>query len=149
MDERFLQLSQVLLRVFNKFARNEKQPRRFGIDDLLHPSEIHMIALIGDNPQTHSAELARISGVTRGAVSQSLAKLEKKGLVEKVADPQNDLKKVLVLTDQGRIAYRTHERYHEEMDADLYNYVQALSDAELKVIERFFRELENMADRRN
>ncbi|BBO90452.1 transcriptional regulator [Desulfosarcina ovata subsp. ovata] len=148
MDPRAQTLAELLLRVFNKFARNEKQPRRFGIDKLLHPSEIHMVMLIGDNPGVHGAELARMAGVTRGAISQIVAKLEKKGLVRKAEEPGNSLKKVPVLTNKGKVAYYAHEQYHEEMDSDLYAYVRKLSGEEFTAVEKFLRELENMADRR-
>ncbi len=147
MEKRIVKLSRMLLRVFNKFAQNEKKPRRFGVDELLHASEIHMVMLIGDNPGGHGAELARIAGVTRGAVSQLIAKLEKKGLVQKIDDTENGLKKVPVLTNKGKVAYYAHERYHEEMDGDLYDYVARLTDEQLVVIENFLLELEKMADR--
>lgn len=142
------QLGRTLLRVFNKFAHNEKKPRHFGVDVLLHPSEIHMVMLIGDNQGAHLSELARIAGVTRGAVSQAIAKLEKKGLVSKVAAPDSGLKRVPSLTSKGRVAYWAHEQYHEEMDADLYAYVKGLTDEQIAVIEDFLRNMETMADRR-
>jgi DNA-binding MarR family transcriptional regulator len=148
MDRRAQKLSEILLRVLNKFVHNEKKPRRFGVDELLHPSEIHMVMLIGDNPGVHGAELARVAGVTRGAISQILAKLEKKGLVQKMEDPVNTMKKVPVLTNKGKVAYYAHEQHHEEMDADLYTYVNQLTDEQVTVIENFLRKLEKMADRR-
>ncbi len=139
----------MLIRVLNKSASNEKKPRHFGVDEELHASEIHMVMLIGDNPGVHGAELARISGVTRGAISQIVSKLEKKGLVKKVEDSENSLKKVPVLTNKGKVAYYAHEQYHEELDGDLYNYVKQLTDEQVAVIENFLLELEKMADRRS
>jgi DNA-binding MarR family transcriptional regulator len=137
-----------LLRVINKFSRNESKPRCFGIDELLHPSEIHMVMLIGDNPGTHGAELARVAGITRGAVSQFLAKLEKKGLIEKKSDPQHNLKRVPTLTNKGKVAYYAHEQFHEEKDADLYAYLEQLDEKEAMAISNFLIELEKMADRK-
>ena len=148
MEKRFNKLAQTLVRVLNKFTENEKQPRYFGVPELMHASEIHMVMLIGDNPGVHGAELARVAGVTRGAISQIVAKLEKKGLVKKIEDPGNSLKKVPVLTNKGKVAYYAHEQYHEEMDRDLYAYVNRLTDEQVTVIENFLRELEKMADRR-
>jgi DNA-binding MarR family transcriptional regulator len=148
MDKQTQKLSEILLRVFNKFARNENKPRHFGVDELLHPSEIHMVMLIGDNPEVHGAELARIAGVTRGAISQIVAKLEKKGLVKKVEDPGSGLRKVPVLTNKGKVAYYAHEQFHEEIDGDLYAYVKQLNDQQVRIIENFLRELEKLADRR-
>ena len=119
------------------------------MEELLYPSEIHMVMLIGDNLGVHGAELARIAGVTRGAISQIIAKLEKKGLLQTVEDPENSLKKVPVLTNKGKVAYYAHEHFHEEMDGDLYTYVKQLTDEHVAVIERFLQELEKMVDRRS
>ena len=148
MDMRTKKLAELLLRVLNKIARNEKKPRHFGVDELLHTSEIHMVMLIGDNPGVHGAELARVAGVTRGAISQIVAKLEKKGLVKKVEDPGSGLRKVPVLTNKGKVAYYAHEQYHEEMDQDLYAYVNQLTDEQVAAIENFLHELGKVADRR-
>ncbi len=148
METRIARLAATLLRVFNKFAQNEKKPRCFGVDELLHPSEIHVVMLIGDNPGVHGSELARIAGVTRGAISQLITKLEKKGLVTKTEDLRNSLKRIPALTNKGKVAYYAHAQYHEEMDGDLYAYVQQLTDEHVTVIENFLHEIEKMADRR-
>lgn len=142
------QLGETMLRVFNKFARNEKKARYYGVDGLLHPSEIHMVMLIGNNPGVHVSELARSAGVTRGAVSQVVAKLGKKGLIKKMGDPEHSLKMVPELTNKGKVAYYAHEQYHEEIDGELYEYARHLTDAQVAVIEDFLVNIEKMADKR-
>ena len=105
MDEKSTQLAEALLRAFAKFSKNEKKPRHYGVDQLLHPSEIHMVMRVGNNPGAHVSELARIAGITRGAVSQLIARLVKKGLIQKVEDPESSLKTVPVLTNKGKVAF--------------------------------------------
>lgn len=148
MEKRIYKLAQTLVRVINKAVENEKKPRHFGIPELLHASEIHMVMHIGDNPGMHVSELARIAGVTRGAVSQLVSKLEKKGLVTKTEDPENSLKTVPVLTNKGNVAYYAHAQRHEEMDKDLFNFVNQLTDGQFSLVEEFLNHLEKMADRR-
>lgn len=148
MDERIKQLSEALFRVFNKFNHNEKKGRKYGVGVLLHPSEIHTIMLIGNNPDQHVSELARIAGITRGAVSQFVAKLEKKGLIKKIDDPSNSLKTIPLLTNKGWVAYWAHEQMHAEMDADLFHYIQQLTDEQVAVIEQFLANMEKVADKR-
>ncbi len=141
-------MGETLLRVFNKFARNEKKARHYGMDELLHPSEIHMIMLIGNNPGVHISELARSAGITRGAVSQVAAKLEKKGLIKKMGDPGHSLKMVPELTNKGKVAYYAHEQYHEEIDDELNEYLKRMTDEKITVIEDFLINIEKMADKR-
>lgn len=133
----------------NKIVRNEKTPQNYGVDVLLHPSEIHMIMFIGNNEGVHISELARIMGITRGAVSQAVAKLVKKGLVKKIEDPHNSLKMVPALTKKGKVAYWAHEQHHEEMDAELFNFMEKLTEQEVTLIEDFLCHIEKMAEKRH
>jgi DNA-binding MarR family transcriptional regulator len=105
-----------------------------------------MVMHIGDNPGIHMAELSRIAGVTRGAVSQMVSKLEKKGLVTKAGDPENGLKTVPVLTNKGKVAYFAHAQRHEEVNKELFDFVGRLTEAEFALIEEFLNQLEKMAD---
>ena len=147
MDKRVYRLIQTLVRVLSKTTENEKKARHFGVPELLHASEIHMVMHIGDNPGVHVSELARIAGVTRGAVSQLVGKLEKKGLVTKTESPENSLKKVPVLTNKGNVAYYAHAQHHEEMDKELLEFVAQLDKDQFALIESFLIHLEKMADR--
>lgn len=147
MNDRIQKIAGTLARVFTKTVANEKKPRHFGVPELLHASEIHMVMHINDNPGIHMSELARIAGVTRGAVSQVVAKLEKKGLVTKAEDPENSLKTVPVLTNKGKVAYYAHARHHEERDKELFEFANRLTDAEFDVIEAFVNHLDKMTDR--
>ncbi len=135
-----------LARVFTKYTENEKKPRYFGVPEMMYASEIHMVMHIGDNPGVHMSELARIAGVTRGAVSQLVSKLEKKGLVTKAEDPANNLRTVPMLTNKGHVAYYTHARRHEEMNEELYDFINRLSDTQLSLIEEFLGQLDKMTD---
>ena len=147
MQRRLLKLAQTLVRVINKSVENEKKARDFGVPELMHASEIHMVMHIGDNPGVHVSELARIAGVTRGAVSQLVSKLEKKGLATKTGDPQNSLKTVPVLTNKGKVAYYAHARRHAEMNQELFDFFNRLTDTEFALIEDFLSHLDKMADR--
>jgi len=147
MEKRIKQLSEALLRVAGKINSNEKKARCYGTGVMLYPSEIHTAMLIGNNPGQHVSELARIAGITRGAVSQVVTRLEKKGLVKKAADPDSNLKTVPRLTEMGWEAYRNHEQLHEEQDAELLNYIRQLSGDQVEMLTNVFARLEKMVDK--
>lgn len=149
MEKRIKHLSEALLRAVSKMNRSEKRARSYGTEVMLHPSEVHAAMLIGNNPEQHVSELARIAGITRGAVSQVVAKLEKKGLVKKVTNPDSNLRTIPQLTDMGWKAYRNHEQLHEEQDADLFNYIRHLREDQVEVLTNFFVQLEKVADKYN
>lgn len=140
-------LAQTFLRIVNKVIENQKRPRRYGIAEKLYPAEIHTLMTIGNNPPVHVSELARLQGVTRGAVSQMIEKLGKKGLIEKHVDPANATRVLLNLTNKGKIAYYAHEQFHEETDAPLFDYIDRLSETEYAFAQDFLQKLEDMVDR--
>ena len=147
MNTRAHKLAEVFLRIMHKIVENQKKPRYYGIDELLFPSEIHTIMMIGLHRGAHVSELARFLGVTRGAVSQMVAKLEDKALIEKMADPENGKKILLSLTTKGKVAYYAHEQYHEETDAPLIDYMSNLTGDQYEFAVEFLEKLEEMVSR--
>lgn len=61
-----------------KIAATSKCSQRFDTDIEIYRSEIHVIKLLGDYASLHVSEIARKFGVTRGAASQILKRLEKR-----------------------------------------------------------------------
>jgi DNA-binding MarR family transcriptional regulator len=147
MNRRAHKLAEAFLRIVHKMIENQKKPRQYGIDDLLYPSEIHTIMMIGSHRDAHVSELARFLGVTRGAVSQMVAKLEDKGLIAKRTDLQNAKKVLLSLTTKGKVAYYAHEQYHEEADAPLIDYMANLTEEQYTFAVEFLGKMEEMVNR--
>ena len=119
-----------------------RKPKDYGTGELLFLTEIHLIQAIGKEETPYITKLADLTGVTKGAVSQTLAKLEKKGYVVKVKDPSNNSRLLVELTNKGQIAFYGHEHYHERTDADLMKYLKTLSDDETPFLEEVFGNLE-------
>ncbi|WP_202975161.1 MarR family winged helix-turn-helix transcriptional regulator [Vallitalea guaymasensis] len=130
-----------------KISNCGKNPRNYGTDVDIYRSEIHIIKLIGDYANLHVSEIARKFGVTKGAVSQSLKKLERKGLVEKYLDETNNTRLLVKLTDKGKKAYLSHEEHHKVSDKDILQYLDELSDHELEIVVTFIEKTSEMAER--
>ena len=144
---RALKLAETFLRIVHKVMENQKQPRHYGLSEKLYPAEIHTVMTIGNHENVHVSELARYMGITRGAASQIIVKIEKKGLIEKTVDPENATRILLSLTNKGKIAYYGHEQFHEEMDAPLFDYIDQLSESQYEFAQDFMQKLEDMVDR--
>ena len=84
----------------------------FGTGVLMYRREIHTIQAIGRNPGINVTALAEYMGVTKGAVSQIIKKLNKKGLVRKTHATGNAKEAILELTDLGWIGFHNHEKFH-------------------------------------
>ncbi len=135
-------ISYALLRIVYKLTEIDKQARNYGTDCPLHVSEIHMIKEIKRSNGSHMSEIARKLDVTRGAVSQIIKKLEKKGFVNKEMVSENQLMLVPVLTEKGEIADSNHKRYHEVFNNSIKKILRKSNIDERKVIKDFLLEVE-------
>jgi DNA-binding MarR family transcriptional regulator len=133
-------------RIVNKYNSLQEAPLDYGCGEDLYPSEIHVVEAIGKHPEAHMAEIARILGVTRGAIQQTADRLLKKGLVEKFMD-ENDRKKVyLELTAKGKAAFDGHERYHAEQSSRMEELFQSLRPGEVASLKKILDEVESFMD---
>lgn len=133
-------------KVMNKYNAWEKKPRCYGTKDLLYRSEVHTIEAIGKNNKINVTELAQYLGVTKGAVSQMVDKLIKKGMVNKkmISDTENEVS--LELTEQGNLVFQGHEEYHKELYAEISEKLHFLSYENLEIFLDTLNVLENFLD---
>lgn len=126
----------------------EQSPKRFGTDTLLSHSEIHLIEIIGDNQDLSVTDLSRCLSVTKGAVSQALKRLGRKGFTLKRTDPDNLSRMIVELTSKGQTAYWAHKHWHETMDGGFAKYMDELGTKESDIILTFLEKVEDFLSRR-
>ena len=126
----------------------DQSPKKFGTDELLSHSEIHLIEIIGDNTGLSVTDIAGRLGITKGAVSQSLKRLEKKGYSEKKPDPRNLSRAIVSLTAKGLTAYWAHKHWHETMDGGFADYLDTLPPEQMHIIIDFLTRVEDFLERR-
>jgi DNA-binding MarR family transcriptional regulator len=139
-------ISYTFLRVVTKLSELDRKTRYYGTDQPLYEAEIHMIKSIKENEGIHVTGLADILGVTKGAVSQIIMRLDHKGMIVKETDPRNLSRLVLRLTAKGETAYSHHEKLHQEFDG-LFNAVLENATEENKAfLESFLKALDARID---
>ena len=102
-----------LHRVGETARRLDDQPRTFDTGAPLTRAEIHMVSELAGHPELGVTGLAELQGVTKGAVSQMVSRLVRKGLVRKDRSSGRGVR--LVLTEVGQAAHRAHVRFHADM----------------------------------
>lgn len=138
--------SYTFLRVVSKISELERKTRYYGTDQPLYEAEIHMIKSIKENEGIHVTGLADMLGVTKGAVSQNIMKLEHKGMIIKNTDPRNLSRLVLRLTSKGETAYQYHEKLHQKYD-ELFNAALENATEENKAfLKNFLNSLDEQID---
>ena len=106
----------------------------------LHASEIHLMKAVAFNPGSNAKSLAQRLGVTKGAVSQTMARLEKKDVIRKESGSGNNEIRVL-LTPAGSDALEAFERQTAAQWRSFSDYVASLSEEERRVIIGFVGKL--------
>lgn len=106
-----------IMSIFFQLVQNikdlDKKSMCYGLREPLHNAEIHTIVAIKENEGISITGLAKELDITKGAVSQIVNRLYKKGTVKKDQDPTNKSRLILGLTDDGETAYKYHEKNHE------------------------------------
>ncbi len=133
-------------RIMNKMNRSEKIPRDFGTGDLLFPSEIHTLCVIGAEPGTNITALAQRLGVTKGAISKMATKMREKGLIEKYQEPGNDKEILLRLTKTGRIACIGHEEHHNAVFGRIIQVMEDVPALQAAFLFQFLGMMEEVID---
>jgi len=142
------QISYRLLNVMLKLAEAQVRMHRYGTDTPLFAAEIHMIKCVKENPDRHMTALAEVLGVTRGAVSQIVMKLEGKGMLVKEEDEGSRLRRVLRVTSKGERAYVFHEELHAAFDRLVEDLLSGASDGERAFLLNFLGKLGASLDER-
>ncbi len=146
MDDKihlFQEIAAQFIQVMNRYSALEKTPLDFGTNERLYPSEIHTIEAIGKNYGINITALGNALGVTKGAVSQKVARLVGKGLVTKIKAPSSEKEVLLKLTEKGWKAFEGHEKFHMGLYVDFIKYIENFSTDEIK---RFSEILKKLGD---
>ena len=135
-------------RVSNLWQQLDSKPRKFGTENDLSGSEIHLIEVVGQSEGLSVTDLAKRLGITKGAVSQTLKRLEAKELIVKEVDPANTSRITVSLSTKGKVAYYSHLQWHEAMDGGFRDYFVNLPEDKIRFMDEFLSILEQFLKKR-
>jgi DNA-binding MarR family transcriptional regulator len=98
--------------------------------------------VISEYPDASAGEMAQRLGVSNGAVSQTLTRLERKGVIKKYKDPSLKNRVTAEFTASGREAMARFEAEQASSRELFSNYLKGLSESERKIIESFLSRIE-------
>jgi DNA-binding MarR family transcriptional regulator len=138
----FDRISELFINIIAKFYENNTKARTFGTDTELFHSEIHTLQYIMDHPGLHISGIARELGITRGAVSQTVKRLERKKMILKDSSPDDNKKKAITLTAKGKTACFYHKRAHEKHRAVMSALLADCNAEQLQFLSNFLCKFE-------
>lgn len=133
--ETLTELSNLFLKIVNRYNEIDKIPYSYGTDTQLHMSDVHTIEMIGDNPNINVTNLASMQGITKGAISKRIQNLRRRGLVNKSVSPATENEVVLTLTEKGNQIFEAHRRYSEELNKKISQLYSDFPDETLSKLE--------------
>lgn len=110
----------------------------------LHPSEIHLMLVTKGENAVNATRIAERLGVTKSAISQTITRLEKKGIIYKEKDIYNKNELAISLTPIGKIAFEKHQALQAIRYQKLYSYLSGLDKNERKVLKGVLSQLETI-----
>jgi DNA-binding MarR family transcriptional regulator len=144
MNQDLLAMIELFNRILHTYTVIDKKPKDFGNGDRLYVSEVHMIYLVGKNPEINVTHLSELLGVTKGAISQTVSRLVKKEYLSKYK-VRNHKEVNLRLTEKG---HQIFLRYMQFIDRQFVFAEELYNNAtknEIDLVKRLFVDIyENM-----
>ncbi|HEL1585528.1 TPA: MarR family transcriptional regulator [Streptococcus suis] len=136
-------INEYLTAIFNNvLVIQENSLRKSRFNDI-SIKEMHTIDEIGDKKGATPSAIARALMVTLGTVTTSLNNLERKGYIERVRSTKDRRVVHLYLTKKGRLVYRLHQRFHNEMVKQI---TDGMDEAEYQVMKKGLYKLYNFLE---
>jgi DNA-binding MarR family transcriptional regulator len=101
----------IIYKFVMKYNDYMKTARDYGTGEIINMMEVHTLTVIEENPGITVTEVALEWNRTKGAVSQILAKLEKRDLIIRKKEHGNAKNVHLYVTDKGEVLSKAHKNY--------------------------------------
>ena len=134
-------LSRDLMDLIRHWAYHERQVHVYGLQEPLYRSEIHVIWLLGTEPDLYGLKLAQKIGVTKSAASQLLSKLEKRGMICSHVASDKLTKRTYSLTEEGWKVFHFHEKIHNDFERRFSNLLRRYTPEQRRFLKQFVQDL--------
>lgn len=108
-------LDELFSTTFNSILRVEERSLQNRLTDGLTITEIHTIVAVGLHEENPMNVVASRLDVTLATLTTAVAKLVKKGYIERRRSEEDRRKVYVRLTKRGRQVYRAHGLFHHKM----------------------------------
>lgn len=147
MDD--LKLKQHTLETFQLFLNKYDLVSKKAFDFkgvTLFPAEIHTLDFIHRRGVTYVSQIAKETGITRGAASKMTLRLKSKGLITQTPDTRNRSRLLLKTTSRGEGACGAHDAHHEKLDRQFHAFFNSLDPGQVETINSLFTMMDTWMD---
>ena len=107
----------------------------------LHPSEIQLLMFLYHVQDTNITAIANKMDLTKGAISQTLSRLQKKGIISKEMFPEKKNELQVQFTEQGSLLMGLLNKGKVSLERKYLRYIKTLSAKEKQIIAEFLEKM--------
>ena len=137
----------LITRIINKLIFLEKKIIIEIGDIKLYPSEVHLMEVIEEDQTINAISMAKKLGISKGAVSQTLSRMETKGIIYKEKDPNNKNELAAHFTKLGKEAIKKHYNMRRSLQNEYNHYLETIEENDKQVIRNFLLHIEGFIER--
>jgi len=126
-----------ILETISKLTFLDKRRKITYKDIKLYPSEIHLLLFIYHIQDKNITKIADHLGLTKGAISQTLSRLTKKGIILKETEPLKKNQLHIKFTNIGKVLMEHVIEFRNSLETEFLNYLETKSDEEKQIISDF------------
>ena len=113
----------------------------------LYPSEIHLLFYIHDGQDKNLTKIAKYLGLTKGAISQTLSRLQKKGVIIKEPDSTRKNELHVTFTMKGKNLMKHVIEVKKTLGLEYLDYIKTLSEDQKELISNFLDIMVSVMDK--
>jgi DNA-binding MarR family transcriptional regulator len=113
----------------------------------LHPSEILLLMHLFHVQNTNVIAIAKKMDLTKGAISQTLSRLQKKGIISKEMYPEKKNELRVQFTEKGDLLMTLLNKSKKSLERKYMRYIKSLSESDKQVVSEFLDKMISIMDK--
>lgn len=126
-----------ILETISKLAFLERRRKITYNGIKLYPSEVHLLLFIYHIQDTNITKIADHLNLTKGAISQTLSRLNNKGIIKKRTEPSKKNQVHVQFTNEGKLLMEHVIEFRNSLETKYLNFLETKSDEEKQTISDF------------
>lgn len=145
-DDTIKQIIGHIIRISQKYMHLEKKPQFFHPDIKIYPSQAQMLVTLNTLARVNITELAKHLNITKASVVETIGKLQKKRLVSRSKNPDNEKEVFVELSNMGKKICRKIMEHHEKIIEELIASIKEEKGLDYKKVCKMFFNIELFFD---
>lgn len=138
-----MEIFERLNKILNLAISKEMVPRLLPNGDFLYRIELHVIEAIGKHHNYNLTDLSEHLNVTKGAISQKVKILEKKGYISRYKNINNRKEILFRLTEKGNNIFLGHEEFHKNFNQKLNESIGTFKKSDIRRLNAILSAIES------